>query len=306
MKLGSGLLAQLERCGLSAKLADEHREASDDSSGFRIAKIEIARAFAANDQPTVPESEAALRWLAAEPGTIVSVGTEVDLVDQVTGEILVTGRPGAVIADPNMVVVWRNADAFDESEPEDDLGNLAMGLAVFAGKPFRLATVALRELETFPRRSSEIAPDTHASKLERIRAAVGRPRVACPGDWCGACRQNVYCPAWKARAEVSIGAFLGDLHPVEGDAVTALEITNENAGALADRIKMVEKLAELAKDQLKSFVRNGGTCRMNGKVYKSSLSKGRETADVAALKADGLTKYIKVGQPFETFRWVKG
>jgi hypothetical protein len=305
MKTGSGLLNQLERCGLSAQLADLHREASEDSSGFRLAKIEIARSYAAADEATIPEASAAMHWLMGHPGEILSVGETVDLIDQTTGEVLVTGRPGAVLASPNLVVSWRNADAFDESEPEDDLGLVAMGLASFYGQPFQAATLAIRGMEVFPRRSSEIAPDKHPALLERIRKAVGRPRVACPGAWCGACRQNVYCPAWMARAKVALAAL-----PVSVDAVTSeaiqLELTNENSGEFSERIAILEKVVDLAKDLRKSFVRNGGTCRMNGKVYKSSLSKGRESADVQALKVDGLTKYIKVGQPFETFRWVKG
>jgi hypothetical protein len=308
MRVGSGLLQQLERCGLSADLADQHREASDDSSGFRLAKIEIARAFHANDQPTITEADAALHWLVGELGKIVSVGEPLDLVDQTTGEVLVSGRPGAVLVDPCMVVAWKNADAFDDSEPEDDLGLVAMGLAASmasGGQPFRVATLAIRGRETFPRRSPEFAPDKHAALLARIKAAVGRPRVACPGAWCGACRQNVHCDAWLARAKVALAAL-----PSSGDAVTAeaiqLELTNENSGEFSERIAILEKVVDLAKDLRKSFVRNGGTCRVNGKVYRSSLSKGRESADVQALKADGLSKYIKTGQPFETFRWVKG
>jgi len=305
MRVGSGLLGQLERCGLSAQLATEHAEASDDASGFRLTKIEIARAFAANDQPTIPESDAALHWLAGEPGKIVSVGETLDLIDQVTGEVLVTGRPGAVLADPCMVVAWKNADAFDDSEPEDDLGLVAMGLAAANGHPFRVATLAIRGMETFARRSPEFSLDKHPALLARIKAAVGRPRIACPGAWCGACRQNVHCDAWLARAKVALAAL-----PSSEDAVTAeaiqLELTNENSGEFSERIAILEKVVDLAKDLRKSFVRNGGTCRVNGKMYKPSLSKGRESADVATLKADGLTKYVKVGQPFETFRWVKG
>jgi hypothetical protein len=286
-------------------LAETHAEASDDASGFRLAKIEIARSYAAGDAATGPEASAAMHWLMGHPGEILSVGETVDLIDQTTGEVLVTGRPGAVLASPNLVVSWRNADAFDESEPEDDLGLVAMGLASFYGQPFQVATLAIRDMETFPRRSSEIAPDKHKSLLARIKAAVGRPRVACPGDWCGACRQAVYCPAWTARATVALTAFSNEMKMGEGEEAPPLEITNENAGALADRIKTVEKLADLAKEQLKSFVRRGGRCILNGKQYKDSLSKGRETADVAALKADGLTKYIKKGADFETFRWSK-
>ena len=312
MKTGAGLLAQLERCGLSAKLADEHAEASDDSSGFRLAKIEIARAFSANDQATIAEANSALRWLVAEPGKIVSVGEPVDLIDQATGEVLVTGRPGAVLTEPAMVVGWRNADAFNDAEPEDDLGLVAMGLATCNGQPFRVAHVALRGIEVFPRRSSEFTPEKHAPLFERIRAAVGRPRIACPGDWCGACRQAPYCEAWLARAKTALAVFCQDaklevIESVDGEKleIPQLEITNENSGPLAMRLKIIAKAAELAQDQLKSFVRRGGRCVVDGKEYCLGQSDGRETANVADLKAAGLTQYIKKGQPYETARWRK-
>jgi hypothetical protein len=309
MKVGSGVLQQLEKCGLSAKLAEEHAEASDDSSGFRLAKIEIARAFAANDQPTIQEADAALHWLMCEPGKIVSVGEPLDLVDQTTGEVLVTGCPGAVLADPCLVVSWRNANAFDDSEPEDDLGLVAMGLAASNGQPFRVATLAIRGRETFPRRSPEgkpeFMPDKHAALLARIKAAVGRPRIACPGDWCGACRQAVYCPSWLARAKAALQVFEAETTIIGPDGVPQLDITNENSAALSVRLKMLEKSIKLAKDQLKSFVRHGGSVVVEGKEYYLGLRDGRETADVAALKADGFTKYIKKGQPFEDAGWRK-
>jgi len=305
MRIGSGLLVQLERCGLSARLAEEHAEASDDASGFRLAKIEIARAFHANDQATIPEADAALLWLSQQPGRTASLGESLDLIDQTTGEVLVTGRPGAVLAEPNLVVFWRNADAFDDSEPEDDLGAVAMGLAAFYGQPFRVVTVALRGLETFPRRSSEIAPDKHAALLERIRKAVGRPRIACPGDWCGACKQAPYCEAWLARAKTALAVFGEDM-ALERDEVPQVDLTNETSGPFAERIELVDKALKLAKEQLKSFVRKGGRCVKNGKEYYAGQRDGKESVDLAKLKADGLfEKYGKMGQPYEQFGWRK-
>jgi hypothetical protein len=312
MKVGSFLLQQLERCGLSAKLADDHAEASDDASGFRLAKIEIARAFAANDQPTIPEADAALHWLAAQPGRIVAVGEPLDLIDQDTGEVLVSGRPGAVLVDPVTVVFWKNADAFDDSEPENDLGQVAMGLAVASdnptttnGQPFRVATLAIRGMEVFARRSSEFATDKHPALLARIKAVVGRPRIACPGDWCGACRQAVYCPAWLARAKTALAVMGEQIPSVEADAVPQVDLTNDTAGAFAERIEYAKKAAKLAEDLLKRFVRNGGKCIKNGKEYYLGPRDGMKTAKVADLEAAGLTQYIKKGQPFEMPGWRK-
>jgi len=338
MKVGSFLLGQLEKCGLSAQLANDHAEASDDSSGFRLAKIEIARAFHANDQPTITEADAALHWLAGEPGKIVAVGESLDLVDPTTGEVLVSGRPGAVLIDPCMVVSWRNADAFDESEPEDDLGLVAMGLAASmaaGGQPFRVATLAIRGRETFPRRSPEFAPDKHPALLARIKAAVGRPRIACPGDWCGGCRQAVYCEAWLARARTALAVMGEQIPSVEEGAAPQVDLTNENAGAFSERIEYAEKAAKLAKDILKRFVRNGGRCVKNGKQLHLGSCDGRKTVSaedlqsfaamrtvpagaladmvsslkdqeghVVCLKSE-LEALVKVGKPYETSSWKK-
>jgi hypothetical protein len=342
MKVGSFLLGQLEKCGLSAQLAEQHAEASADASGFRLAKIEIARSFHANDQPTITEADAALHWLVGEPGKIVSVGESLDLVDQATGEVLVSGRPGAVLVDPCMVVSWRNADAFDDSEPEDDLGLVAMGLAASmaaGGQPFRVATLAIRGRETFPRRSPEGKPEFmpagHPALLARIKAAVGRPRVACPGEWCGGCRQAVYCPAWLARAKTALAVMGEQIPSVEADATPQVDLTNENAGAFSERIEYAEKAAKLAKDILKRFVRNGGRCVKNGKQLHLGSCDGRKTVSaddllsfsamrtipadaladvVSSLKGqDGhvvclkseLEALVKVGNPYETSSWKK-
>jgi hypothetical protein len=310
MKVGSGLLKQLERCGLSAKLADEHVEAGEDKHGFRNVKTEIARAWASQTMATLPESHAALAWLTSLRGSIEHVGEPLDLVDHDTGEVLVSGRPGAVVtsAHPDvevLVVTWQHADQFDAPEPEDDLGLLAMGLAASGGLPFRVATVALRGDEAFPRRSQVFPPAEHQALLARIRAAVSRPRIACPGDWCGSCRQSVYCPAWLARAKVALTVFAAEMQPGDAGADT-LEITNENAGALAVRLKMVKAAHDLASEQLKHFVRHGGRCVVDGKEYYLGQRDGRETANVAALKADGLgEKYVKKGEPYEMPGWRK-
>lgn len=298
MRIGRGLLAQLEQCGLSAKLAQEHAEASADISGSRLVKIEIARAYHAKDQAQVQEAHTALRWLTSEPGHIVTLGEEVDLSDKDTGEVLVTGRPGAILEEPGLVIAWMMGEQFDGVEPDDDIGLIAMGLAKLWGRPFRVAHVVLNGDDVFPRRSAEIAPARHPALLERIRAAASRPRIACPGDWCGACRVNVHCDSWRARTSYALTVF-----KIFNEGTAELEITNENASELALRIKAVEKAAELASKQLKAFVRNGGRCVVNGKAYTPGQCSGKLSVDVKQLEADGLTQYIKQGAPYETWTW---
>jgi hypothetical protein len=300
MKIHAGLLAQLEKCGLSAQLSTEHDETSESAERSRLIRTEVTRAFHVQDQDTIPEAEAALAWLRSQLElcqAVAKVGEPIDLVDPETGEVLVSGRPGAVLILPNLVVAWKTGDPRGIGEPEDDLGLIAMGLACFGGEPFQTAYVAFQGLEAFPRRSPVFEPAGHAGLMARIKAAAGRPPVACPGDWCGACRQRLYCQAWKARTELALTVL-----PVEAKS---LDITNENAPALWMRIKAVEEACELAKDQLKGFVRAGGRLEVDGKEYYLGQSEGRETADVKALKAAGLMDYIKKGDPFERAGWRK-
>lgn len=327
MKVGSGLLMQLERCGLAAQIAGEHAEISDGD--FRETRLEITRAFHANDSAQIPEADAALRWLVTEPGEIVSVGEPLDLVDEATGEVIVTGKPGAVVASPEgvLVLVWTSAEWHVESEPEDDLGLLAMGLAAAKGRPFRVATVALGESEVFPRRSATfVTPDQHPALLARIKEAKSRPRIACPGDWCGACKQAVHCHAWTGRAQTALTVFSAEAQVVGTEKPTEMEIprldlSNDTAGPLMMRIRAIEKACELAKEQVKSFVRNGGRCIVDGKEYVPGERDGRDSVSVAQLKVLvelheedteeerflklEVAKLIKTGEPYEQFSWRK-
>jgi len=297
MRVRAGLIALLEKCGLAAKLSTEHDETSESAERSRLIRTEVTRAWAVQDQGAIPEAEAALAWLRGQGGEVLHVGEPVGLVDKETGEVLCEGRPGAVLAGPNTVVAWKTGDPRGIGEPEDDLGLIAMGLACFGGEPFQTCYVAFNGSEAFPRRSPVFEPAGHAGFFARIKAAAGWPPVACPGDWCGACRVRFYCPAWKARTELALTVL-----PVE---VKALDVTNENAPALWTRIKAVEEACDLAKDQLKSFVRAGGRLEVDGKEYYLGQSEGRETADAKALKAAGLMDYIKKGDPFERAGWRK-
>jgi hypothetical protein len=308
MRVGSGLLAQLERCGLSAKLADEHAEIGEDMSGSRVIRYEIGRAYAANDQATVPEANVALLWLTHEPGRILTVGEPVDLIDQETGEVLVTGKPGAIVANPDgqgLVVSWRVGDQYDAPEPEDDLGLIAMGLAKLGGQPFRTAYVTLESSTAFPRKSPVFEPAQHPALLARVKNAASRPRIACPGDWCGACRQNVHCEAWLSRSKLALEVFDKETAVTDNEGALVLELTDDNCGAFSQRISTLEKVLKFAKEARNTFVRHGGRCVVNGKQLVLTMRDGQKRGDVNALEAAGLKQYIKQGDPYEFPVWKK-
>jgi hypothetical protein len=288
---------------LAALLSADHDETSESAERARLIRTEVTRAWEVQDPGAIPEAEAALAWLRGQ--SCDRVGEPIDLVDMETGEVLVSGRPGAVLDEPNTVVAWKCGDPRGIGEPEDDLGLIAMGLACFDGQPFQTAYVAFQGPEAFPRRSPVFEPASHAGLMARIKAAAWRPPVACPGDWCGACRQRLYCPAWRARAEVALMVLPRETGVEKSNDVPKLEITNDNAEALAVRIDMVKDACDCAYEQLKAFVRGGGRCVKNGKEMVLGMCDGKETANVKELKAAGLDKYIKKGEPCETPRWRK-
>ena len=306
MRVRAALLQQLERCGLSAALTSQHDETSESAERSRLIRTEVTRAWAVQDQGSLPEAAAALAWLRAEMEhrnrTLTLIGEPLDLVDEETGEVLVSGRPGAVLFAPNLVVAWKCGDPMGIGEPEDDLGLTAMGLAAFGGQPFQTCYVAFDGLQAFPRRSPVFEPSTHAGLFARIKAAANRPPIACPGDWCGACRQRWYCDAWKARAQVALMVLPKEVTTVEGGEIH-LDLTNENAGEFATRLDVLKDVRECGQELLKAFVRAGGRCVKSGKVMTLAQCEGRETADVKAIKAAGLTQYLKQGAPYETTRW---
>jgi len=293
-------------------LATQHREISEDSSGGRVTREEIGRAWAARDKTLDPRADKALMWLAGCHGLVHSVNEELDLTDdeRKTGEVLASGKPGAVVefADGEVLVLsWVIGSHYDYPEPEEDLGLIAMGLAAAKGRPFRVGQVWV--LDDAPaaacRRSPLYAPESHPALWHRVRSAVSRPKIACPGQWCISCKQRIYCEAWLTRAAAALVILGLEVKAAKEGQIPKLDITSATASDLAERIKTVESLVDFAKPQLQAAVKSGVRCVVNGKEYYSRLADGRETADVKALKAAGLTEYIKVGDPYETFGWRK-
>jgi hypothetical protein len=209
------------------------------------------------------------------------------------------------------VVAWKRQEQHDMPEPDDDLGLQAMAIAAGKGAAFCVVYGVFMpgEQRISPRRSRVFEPAEIPALMARIVAATQRKPIACPGDWCGACRQRYYCPAWKARAEAALLAF-----PRDEEGHLQLELTDENSGQVYAQAKTLEDIAARAKDLIKARVRTGGSCVMNGKYLFLGYSDGRETVPVDAIQAiEGKLKeigievkdLIKTGKPFETTTWRK-
>jgi len=290
------LLQRSEVCSLVPVLAKQFPETSDAADRGTAIHAAIAR-----DDRTVPEARTAREWVESNLVGKLRFERKVELIDLDTMETLTEGTPDLVAGpdtDGTMVVIdFKTGRPENVVEPDGNLQIGAYCLAVCDGRPFRGVLVFLDGDKPADARWSRIfEPLEHPALLERIRAIVHKEPVAHPGGWCVSCYQRVYCPAWKARTEVALTV----LRPS-----TALTVTDENAPELSQRIKAVREAADMAEEQLRAHVRAGGRCIVDGKELYEATCDGRESVDAKAIKAAGLTQYLKVGASYQAWRWRK-
>jgi hypothetical protein len=231
-------------------------------------------------------------------GQAIAVERFVSLIDPDTMDTITEGTPDLVANDENVdtIVDWKSGRSENVAEPNDNLQLIAYGLAVCNGGPFRCALVFLDGDKADARWSRVFEADEHAWLLSRVKAAASAEASAHPGEHCGSCWQRRYCHAWQAREGQALALIDGD---------RSLTVTDENAGAIMARAKAVKEAAETAEAIVKAHVRNGGKCIVDGKELSISTCKGRESADVAAIKAAGLVQYLKQGADYERASWKK-
>ena len=135
----------------------------------------------------------------------------------------------------------------------------------------------------------------------RIAYAAENQGEASTGSHCGQCFARLHCPEYLLPAVVTdalVKQCVIDNEPLEGH-VEAMQLL-----AWADR---AEDLAGRVKENLRELVRRGQlVIEADGKVWGPIPMPGRESVDMAKLKAtpDG-SSFIKVGAPYEQFRWRK-
>jgi hypothetical protein len=293
------MLQRAEVCGLAPVLAEKYPETGDAANRGTAIHAQIAAALRGESQPVEYEAQAAVAWARdAFQDCAMKVECKVSLIDTDTMETITEGTPDLVANDGSMdtIVDWKTGRQENVDDVDTNLQLIAYGLSVCDGGPFRCALVFLAGEKVDYFFSGTFEPDQHPALLARVKAAATREPVAHPGEWCGACYQRRYCDAWKARESQAIALI---------DADRALAVTNENAGLIMARAKAVKEAAEAAEAIIKAHVRNGGRCVVDGKELALSMCKGRETADVKALKEDGLTKYLRQGADYERATWKK-
>jgi hypothetical protein len=123
------------------------------------------------------------------------------------------------------------------------------------------------------------------------------------GGHCNTCYGRLHCPSYLMPPEVaesSLAPF------TDGTALAAL--SPKERGELLQLVERAVKTAEAAKAALKAGVYAGLPVDADGKTYKPVKQKGRASFDAKTFEAEQpelARKYIKLGAPFDTFRWVK-
>ena len=285
-------------CGLAPALAEAHPETSGAAMRGTSIHAEIVRAWNAGEESSVPEALAATKWIAANCEGELRFEQHVSLIDSDSMETITEGTPDLVVLDGAVATVydWKTGRSENVTPADDNLQLIAYGLASCDGGPFRVCLVFLDGDKVDPRYSRTFDPSEHAALLGRVKAAAVRKPEAHAGDWCGSCYQRQYCHAWRAQLSTALALVDGD---------KALAVTDENAGQIMARAKAVKEAAEIAEDMIKAHVRAGGICEVNGKVLALGMCKGRESADVKALKDAGLVQYLKQGADYERATWKK-
>ncbi len=123
------------------------------------------------------------------------------------------------------------------------------------------------------------------------------PVLAEPGGHCAECYQRMQCdvrllPAMK-NIETAMEPFMAG----------AAGLSRDNVATALCLVQAMSDVAERADEHLRAWVLENGPIVEGAKEWGPGETAGRESADLKLLKADGLTKYIKRGQPYQTFRW---
>jgi hypothetical protein len=314
-----------EKCALAPRLAEQYPETSAAAERGGVIHREIARALTAlrssNAEPgraallgdLSPEAVAAVEWALRTFGHALSqfhVEETLTLSDPETGAMLTEGTPDLVVVSAGELhcIDWKTGDHERVPPVEENMQLMAYAAAaslhydITPGRayivPVQAHIVSVRGGKARHEPGPLWGPDDIWRILDRIRAIQAKEPAAAPGPHCQDCWQRPVCPSYRERAITALSV-------IQRQPTTELALTDEEASALKERHDMAADVLKQVDLMLKGHVQQGGRVVANGKEWRPQMIPGRKTADVRALEAAGLTQYVREGEPYERWTWVR-
>lgn len=198
---------------------------------------------------------------------------------------------------------WKKREQYDAGilvGPDDNLQlhaySIARGTLVNADR-YRNALVLFGDGEVDPIYSRWYPRREWGQWIERIRAVQVKPPIAHPGAHCHSCYQRGVCSNYRERAALAM-AVIGEQLPDK--------LSDNQAAELVMRAQLVQAAAKLALEMAQAHVESGGRIEADGKLYRPVAMPGRKSADIKGLERDGLGQYVKKGEGYSQWRWLKG
>jgi hypothetical protein len=303
-------LTLAERCELAPALAAEFPHTNEAIERGNLVDSQVTEEIRGGAIAEDPDSRAIVQWVKEHMGEgTVRVQEKVSLYDPDTGELLTEGTPdlagtdlfqlGTLIVDMKKREQWYAANL---PPPDESLQLLAYGLAVMLtqGTPeFQACALLFGDGEVEPLWSRTYTVVEARPILNRIRAIAARERargdtrpLGVSGPHCTACFQRKRCRHWL---------------PPEGATTlapyAAAGITRANAQKAYLLYKQLDDAKTILRSMLEDHVAAEGPIPVGeDKQWGPITWPARESVDLRALKADGLDKYIRRGQPSVQWR----
>jgi hypothetical protein len=308
----SSSLAFARYCGAASDIAEKYPETSALATDGTDTHAEIAAGICEIKKPTSDAAKSAVAWARDIVGVIkqqdgeepqLFVEDEIVLLDDEEHDFdtLAIGHPDLLIESPKILHVadWKRSKWGDVPPPNENPQLISYGLARANGRPFQVHLVFGDDSDESgnaqPRSSRVFMPDEHPALLAWIRGLATKSTEPCAGRHCSGCYVKQYCEAYRARLVTALAVL----------ETKETALTQDTAQALDERLDFAEKWVKWAKQIRKDYVQGGGVLIRDGKQAHIIEVRGRETGDAAELRADGLTKYIKRGDPFDKISWRK-
>ncbi len=308
-------LSIAEKCALSPVLSARFPETNPNIERGLYVEQQVYKELSTGANATDPDAAACVRWLRANLD-IREYQQKVELRDE-TGRLVTEGTPDIVGTDtwqPGLLLVVdlkkREQVTYGKIPDVDDNLQLHAYAIAHAQRDgfltYRTCLLTFGEGTAEPLWSHAYGPPEWGPILERIKRISGQsgnisgkdpPGQA--GPHCTNCYPRVHCPHWAIPAHQGPSYLAPFVEP------GGLSVETAGKGLLA--VRAMRDMCDRAEQALKAFrLANGpGSIVVGDQSWEPVQQQGRRTADLAALERDGLSGYIRKGEPFETWRLVR-